>query len=336
MGKRKRVLSLMCIVCLLASLILSGCDDHPDGKEIESILAKTDPVIEEALASAYGFTPGKDYLSEGSVSYSRMAEYTFEVNGIRHKAAVDPYSPELITYSDYYTKEFTDLFEGKILDGINDLDLFSGCEYEVYSFSFRDSTPKEHNPRYSGNDGMLPTFVTPDNLNEYLAASDVSPLNLNIELYYYGPADVHVSEEKVNLIWKDFYRLGYGDMRINHYESRRTIDFKCLLEEYYIYPHVSSFGHTEFSYLDLTDGVTVRCQAGKEDGFEYYVNGNTLHVNAPSSSYEYLLHISDDRISRGDKYYELYTDANGNRKKNSYNWLDHDIYVNGEYSIPLR
>ena len=339
MGQKRRVLSLICIVSLLASLVFTGCNDAPSESEIREILAKSDPIIKEVLSSAYGFTSGKDYLSEGFVGHSRMAEYEFEIKGIKYKASVDTYPSEPVTYTNYYQKEFEELFKGKILGGIDDLDLFSGCEYEVDFFSFWDSTPGEHNPRYSGGGMKLPTFVTPDNLSEYIASSDVLPLNINMIINYFGPSDVKVSEEKVRMIWKDFYPLHYGSMRIKHYETGSLIDFKNLLAEYYYYPDISAWNQIEYAYLDLTDGVIVRCPAGKEANFEYYVNGNTLHVKAPST-YEYLMHISRDRLAKGDKYYEFYTDPDGKKKRTTQTWYGNsyvnDWYVNGEYSLPLR
>ena len=333
LGQRKRSLSIICILSLLASLSLAGCSDRPSKDEIARILALTDPVIEETLSSAYGFTPGKDYLSSGTVGYSRMAEYTFEVNGSRHTASVDPYSPELITYTDYYSKEFSDLFKGKILGGIDDLNLFSGCEYDLNFFSFWDSTPEEHNPRYSGG-FMFPTFVTPDNLDEYLTSSGASPLSINIELYYYGPADKKVSEEKVRQIWDDFYPTNYGCMSINHYSTKRTGVFDCLLEEYTFYPHSSSWYNIEYSYYDLTDGVTLRCISGK-DNFEYSVDNNILHLKV-DSNYEHRLHISHNRFSEGDKYYQYYTDSSGKTTKSTQTWFNDNMHLNGEYEIPLR
>lgn len=333
MGQKRHVLSLICIVSLLASLVFTGCNDAPSESEIREILAKSDPIIKEVLSSAYGFTSGKDYLSEGFVGHSRMAEYEFEIKGIKYKASVDTYPSEPVTYTNYYQKEFEELFKGKILGGIDDLDLFSGCEYEVDFFSFWDSTPGEHNPRYSGG-LMFPTFVTPDNFDEYLTASDVSPLNITIVLYYYGPASKKVSVEKVHSIWEDFYPTHYVNMEIKHFETRKIADPKSFLGDYHFHLPSTVWTDIEYSYYDLADGVILRSPYGNY-GFEYSLDNNTLNIKAVVD-YQYLLFISRDRISNGDKYYKFYTDSEGKKEKNTETWSGDSMYINGEYSIPLR
>jgi hypothetical protein len=267
------------------------------------------------------------------VGHSRMAEYEFEIKGIKYKASVDTYPSEPVTYTNYYQKEFEELFKGKILGGIDDLDLFSGCEYDVNFFSFYDSTPGEHNPRYSGG-LMFPTFVTPDNFDEYLTASDVSPLNITIVLYYYGPASKKVSVEKVHSIWEDFYPTQYVNMEIKHFETRKTADPKSFLGDYHFHLPSTVWTDIEYSYYDLADGVILRSPYGNY-GFEYSLDNNTLNIKAVVD-YQYLLFISRDRISNGDKYYKFYTDSEGKKKKNTETWSGDSMYINGEYSIPLR
>ena len=333
MKNKSIILLILCIGLLLTTLIFSGCNDMPKKEEVERILALSDPVIEGALSSAYGFTAGKDYLSDGHVTRNCIAEYGFEINGSKYKAFVDIYSPEITVYSDYYNKEFEDLLKGKILDSVNGVDIFSGCEYDVNLFSFRDSTPGKYNLKFLGTQ-MFPTFVTPDNLDEYLTSFDKSPLNINLVLTYYGPADLKVSEEKVKLIWKDFYPTQDVEMDIYHYEEKNSPDFKNFIEEYHLSSQNSYWGHTEYTYFDLTDGVILRSPYAEKSGFEYFADNNSLYIKA--DYFIYQLFISDERISQGDNYTRYYIDTKGKKQEITESWYDTYISLNGEYRIPLR
>jgi len=336
MAKKRRNTLLICVWALLASLLFSACNDAPGKDEIERILSKSDPIIEGVLSSAYGFTADRDYLSEGKVAHFRMAEYTFEIDGTKYEAFVDTAPEEPVVYTNYYEEEFRSLFEGRILDAINETDLLSGCEYVVSEFHFSDDTPGKNSVRFTSSGQKLPAFVTPDNLNEYQNASDESPLSFRIILDYYGPADSKISEEKIRSASEKFDWPGHWYMQLNHYESESNDSVKNLLEEYYYnYENIAGINY-EYVYHDLADGIVLCCRSNDEGDFEYHIENNTLYLTA-NPSFECRLYMSDNLIPTDKKYYEIITDTEGKKKsKIDHSWYDNCCFVHGQYEFPLR
>ena len=335
MKKKGIVLSILCIYCLLASLVFSGCNDMPSKEEIARILSIADPSIEEALSSAYGFTPGTDYLSEGTVGHSRMAEYKFELNGTQYEAFVDTGPEEPVVYTNYYEEDFRNLFEGIIFDAISGVDLLSGSEVEVNHFYYSDDTARAHNPRYVGSGNDFPTFVTPDNLVEYIKASDESPLSFDITLYYYNPSDFEISEEKFNSVAEKFDLFHEWNIDLYHYGFKNNNSPKNLREEYYISSYSATAWHEKYVYFDLADGVILRSNTTDNSDFEYHYENNILHTRTESPNH-YRLFIDYGRMPDDKKYYEIQTDSEGKKRRVEHNWYHYDCFLNTENEFPLK
>ena len=350
MNKTIRKIILILLSVSLYLFLFAGCSDMPSKEDVERILSASEPILIESLKSSYGLNEGDYTLSEGKVAYSRMAKYTFTVEGEKHEAVVVIYKdvcslPEfeddIEVFTDYYSKDFRSEVQKRIEESVKASDVFSGCDYDIDVLHYGDIKPKENSVRANDTTDLLPDWVNPDNMLDYLDGNETPSVFLNLEMSYYGSTDM-VSDDKINEFKQDL-SWAKDRIRIKHYGSKETKKEYGILDEVFISDDFA-ISHCNYAHHEVIEGVELRFgmydeddnSAGQMEQFDQSFENGILYIKQESNNHCKLIFKDQSKIPDNGKIYEIYYDSKGKKKQSEKNVHEGMVYnIYGEYEIHI-